>query len=228
MPRGKQSQGKCAYCSKEMAKGSVNKHLATCAERQQLIAIAGQKKGTSETLYHLRIQDAYNPAFWLNLEVRGSATLDKLDGYLRAIWLECCGHMSQFSVGGWSGEEISTKRKVGDIFEAGVELTHIYDFGTSSETLIKFVEMREGKPTTNKPIALMVRNLLSPSECIECKELALYLCLECLNDLNVWGTLCDRHLKKHGHRDSYGDPLPLVNSPRLGMCGYDGPAAPPY
>jgi hypothetical protein len=90
------------------------------------------------------------------------------------------------------------------------------------------VETREGKPTTNKPIALMVRNLLPTSECIECKESALYLCLECLHDLNVWGTLCDRHLKKHGHKDNYGDPLPLVNSPRLGMCGYDGPAEAPY
>jgi hypothetical protein len=86
---------------------------------------------------------------------------------------------------------------------------------------------REGKPTTNKPIALMVRNLLPPSECIECKESALYLCLECLYDLNVWGTLCERHLKQHEHQDNY-DPVQLVNSPRLGMCGYDGPAEAPY
>jgi hypothetical protein len=42
----------------------------------------------------------------------------------------------------------------------------------------------------------------------------------------VW-FLCDEHVKNHPH-DEYGDPLPLVNSPRLGMCGYDGPAEPPY
>ena len=30
-----------------------------------------------------------------------------------------------------------------------------------------------------------------------------------------------------GH-DEYGDPMPLVNSPRTGMCAYDGPAEPPY
>jgi hypothetical protein len=35
--------------------------------------------------------------------------------------------------------------------------------------------------------------------------------------------LCDRHLEQHGHQDNY-DPVQLVNSPRLGMCGYDGPA----
>ena len=29
----------------------------------------------------------------------------------------------------------------------------------------------------------------------------------------------------HHPHDQYGEPIPLVNSPRLGMCGYDGPAA---
>ena len=30
----------------------------------------------------------------------GSATLEELDHYLRTIWLECCGHLSQFTIGG--------------------------------------------------------------------------------------------------------------------------------
>jgi hypothetical protein len=42
-----------------------------------------------ETLWHLRVQDAYDKDFWLDLEMVGSASLDKLDKYLRAIWLEC-------------------------------------------------------------------------------------------------------------------------------------------
>jgi len=37
--------------------------------------------------------------------MRGSATLTKLDDYLRAIWLECCGHLSKFTIGGWGGGE---------------------------------------------------------------------------------------------------------------------------
>jgi len=37
--------------------------------------------------------------------MRGSATLAKLDDYLRAIWLECCGHLSKFTIGGWGGGE---------------------------------------------------------------------------------------------------------------------------
>jgi hypothetical protein len=203
------------------------KHLAACPQRQERIAEAEQKKGNREALFHLRVQDAWGGDFWLDLEVRGSATLKEIDRYLRAIWLECCGHLSRFSFGkGW-GEEISMRRRVQEVFAPDVELTHIYDFGTSSETLLKFVGAREGNPTTAKPIALMARNLMPEAECIECGQPATHLCMQCLYEEEGKGTLCDEHAQTHPH-DEYGEPLPLVNSPRLGMCGYDGPAEPPY
>jgi hypothetical protein len=229
MARGKQSKGKCAYCGQEVAKNGASKHLASCAKRQEVVAKAEGKKGSDESLslYHLRVQAAGQREFWLDLEMRGSATLKNLDDYLRAIWLECCGHMSQFSVGGWGGGEISKGRKIDKVFGPGVQLTHIYDFGTSSETLIKFVSARQGKPTTSRPIALMMRNVMPECECIECKQPAAWLCMECLIEEDKWGALCDKHAKTHPH-DDYGEPVPLVNSPRLGLCGYDGPAEPPY
>lgn len=227
MPRGKQSKGKCTYCGQEVAKNGVARHLTACAQWKDAITKAEHKKGISEPLYHLRVQAAGLPQFWLDLEMRGSATLKGLDGYLRAIWLECCGHMSQFSLGGWRGKEIPMKRRVGDVFELGAELTHIYDFGTSSETLVKVVGLREGKPITSHPITLLVRNVMPECECMECKQPAVWLCMECLIEENVWGTLCDEHVENHPH-DNYGEPVALVNSPRLGLCGYEGPAEPPY
>lgn len=227
MPRGKQSKGKCAYCGHEVAKNGVAKHLATCAQWKGAVTKAEHKKAGTETLYHLRVQAAGQPQFWLDLEMRGSGTLKDLDGYLRAIWLECCGHMSQFSFGGWQGEEISMRRRIADVLELGAELTHIYDFGTSSETLIKAVGLREGKPATSRAITLLVRNEMPECECLECKQPAAWLCMECLIEENVWGTLCDEHVKNHPH-DNYGEAVPLVNSPRLGLCGYTGPAEPPY
>ncbi|MFO1372835.1 MAG: hypothetical protein U1F42_10755 [Candidatus Competibacteraceae bacterium] len=205
----------------------MTKHLSACPQRRAMIEQAESGKGKSETLYHLRVQAAYQSEFWLDLEMRSSAKLKDLDSYLRAIWLECCGHLSQFSIGGWGGEEISQDRKAKAVFNPGVQLTHIYDFGTSSETLVNVVGMREGKPTTAHPIALMARNLMPEAKCIECDKPAAWLCTECLIEDEVWGTLCDEHARTHPH-DNYGEPIPLVNSPRLGMCGYDGPAEPPY
>jgi len=227
MPGRKASKGKCTYCGEEMTKGRMARHLLSCPQRQQLISKAEQKKGKSETLYQLRVQDAWRSEFWLDLEMRGTATLGDLDHYLREIWLECCDHLSQFSIGGWRGKEISKRRGANEIFEPGIELTHIYDFGTSSETLIKVVGTREGKPTTRHPIALMARNSLPEAQCMECQQPAAWLCFECLFEDDVWGTLCDEHAQTHPHED-YGEPVPLVNSPRLGMCGYNGPAEPPY
>ena len=118
-------------------------------------------------------------------------------------------------------------KRADSVFEPGLELTHIYDFGTSSETLVKVVGMRSGKPTTTHPIALMARNVMPETGCIECGESAIALCMECLYERDEWGALCEKHVQTHEH-SSYGEPIPLVNSPRLGRCGYEGPAEPPY
>lgn len=106
-------------------------------------------------------------------------------------------------------------------------MMHIYDFGTSSETLVKVVGVREGKSLTSDPIVLMARNETPEAECMQCGQAASWLCIECLYESNEWGTLCDEHVEAHPHKE-YGRPIPLVNSPRVGMCGYDGPAEPRY
>jgi hypothetical protein len=210
-----------------MTRAGMAKHLAACPKRKEAIADAERGTERPEALYHLRVRDAWEGWYWLDLEMRGSARLDELDYYLREIWLECCGHMSRFSIGGWRADEIPRKLTVDRVFASGVELTHIYDFGTESVTLIKAAAVRTGRPVTAHPIALMARNLPPEYECIVCGEPAARLCLECLYEDNVWGTLCEEHAAGHPHGD-YGEPLKLVNSPRIGLCGYDGPADPPY
>jgi hypothetical protein len=227
MPRGKQSRGQCAFCGYETTKGSMGRHLATCPQRQERSARAESAKRTPETLYHLRMQDAWGGQFWIDLEVRGSATLQDIDAYLRGIWLECCGHLSQFSVGGWGGRKIAKQRRVDAVFQGDLELTHIYDFGTSSETHIKSMGQRDGVPLTTRPMVLMARNVMPEAACIECGQPATRLCMECLIEADQQGTLCEAHAAVHPHED-YGEPIELVNSPRVGMCGYTGPADPPY
>ena len=227
MTRGKQLKGKCTYCGQEISKNAVTKHLGSCALRQKAISRAGNKQSEAETLYHIRIQASGLKQFWLDLEMRGSAALKDLDNYLRDIWLECCGHLSSFSLRAWQGNDISKSRRAGEVFRPGVELTHIYDFGTSSITLVKCIGVRNGGPTTSRPIALMARNLMPEYECIKCKQPANWLCIECLIEEDIWGALCDEHAETHPH-DNYDEPVSLANSPRLGLCGYSGPAEPPY
>jgi hypothetical protein len=220
-------RGACAYCGEIITRRSVMKHLDNCSKRQESLRAAEASERDAERLWHLRVQDAYDKDFWLDLEMRGTATLAKLDDYLRAIWLECCGHLSEFTIGGWGGRKVAMSRKADAAFEEGLTLRHLYDFGTTSETDVRVLGARSGKATTKHPIALLARNLQPEAACQECGQPAGWWCEECAYEDDRSGLLCEEHVKDHPHED-YGEPVALVNSPRLGMCGYTGPAEPPY
>lgn len=226
MAHSERPRGKCIFCGREMTRGGLSRHFESCAERKKAIAAAEQGDAQRQQLYQLQIQDAWGGDYWLHLEVNGTATLDDLDYYLRGIWLECCGHLSMFTYGGWS-EEIPLDTRLDAVLEPGVELTHLYDFGSTSETLIKVRKVRTGRPLTSYPIFLLARNNPPDLRCMECGAPATYLCLGCLYEDDKAGLLCDQHVQTHPH-DDYGNPLPLGNSPRMGMCAYCGPSEPPY
>lgn len=219
--------GKCKFCGREMTSGGMSRHLQACPSRTERIREADQKTGEEEILCHLRVQNAWGGVYWLHLEMKGTATLGELDGYLRAIWLECCDHLSQFSFGGWKGRPIPMTRQIEQVLEPGEKLVHIYDFGTSSKTLVKVVDERMGKPLTENPIVLMARNNPPVLKCKKCGQPAKWICFECLYETEGGGLLCDRHAEQDEHRE-FADPVKLVNSPRTGVCGYTGPAEPPY
>ena len=225
MPRRKISQGQCQFCQELVTKTAATRHLAKCEARQAALAKAEKQFVPEEPLFYLRAQANGAPEFWLDLEVKGNATLASLDNYLRAIWLECCDHLSQF--GDFGEDELPMTGKLSRYLPVAASTLHLYDFGSTSETVIKSVSSRIGKPLTKHPIALLFRNALPEVECIECKAPATHFCEECRIEEDSPGWLCDEHAEDHPH-DQYGEPMPLVNSPRSGMCGYDGPAEPPY
>jgi len=229
MARKVQSRGICMACGEEFSKAGMTRHFDVCPERGSNLKALEAGEFPVETIWHLRVQDAYAKDFWLDLEMRGSATLEKLDQYLRAIWLECCGHLSEFTLGGWGGSKIGKARKADQIFEPKLVLRHLYDFGTTSETDIFVVDSRRGNFATKHPIQLLARNNQPERLCKECNKPASWLCMECLIEADEEGSffLCNDHAGDHPHHQ-YGEPIALVNSPRLGMCGYEGPAEPPY
>ena len=59
----------------------MTRHQATCAERQP-------SNDPTHEVYRFRVSGADLPAYWLDVEVTNTATLDDLDGFLRGIWLE--------------------------------------------------------------------------------------------------------------------------------------------
>jgi hypothetical protein len=225
MPRKPENRGTCAFCGETLLRRGISKHLEKCANYQQALSKRNQ---ATENIWRVRVQDAYDSDYWLELDMRGTASLTQLDSYLRAIWLECCGHLSEFNIGGWGGMKVGKTRKADQVFHSGLVLNHIYDFGTSSETTIRVMqEARSAVPLSKHPITLLARNLPLQFNCQECGQPAAWMCMECQVEYDEPGLLCEKHVKKHPHED-YGEPIEIVNSPRMGMCGYSGPAEPPY
>jgi hypothetical protein len=130
---------------------------------------------------------------------------------------------------GWQiGDEKPMNIMVDRLFKLGLSIPYEYDFGTTSELTIKVVDERIGQTTTDNPIALMARNKIPVVPCMQCGQPATYTCIQCMYEREDGVCeLCGEHAKTHPH-DDYGEPMPFVNSPRTGMCGYEGPAEPPY
>jgi hypothetical protein len=93
------SQGICRFCQQEFAKGKMTQHLKSCKAR---FASTAEQEGHEQRLLHLFVEGKYRPDYWMHLEVPAELTLADLDDFLRAIWLECCGHLSEFEIGGVS------------------------------------------------------------------------------------------------------------------------------
>jgi hypothetical protein len=91
------SKGTCAFCRRTIAKSGMTRHLAACDQRKQ--AEAAPKRGARPAkLFHLVVEGRDLPMYWLHLAVPTTLLLSDLDAFLRAIWLECCGHLSAFEI----------------------------------------------------------------------------------------------------------------------------------
>ena len=101
------SKGICNFCKGEFDKAKMSQHLKSCKQRALAIAAGEAKAATSKNaqktkLFHIVVEGRYNPQYWMHLELPALDTLEDLDQFLRDVWLECCGHLSEFRVGNMS------------------------------------------------------------------------------------------------------------------------------
>lgn len=114
-------------------------------------------------------------------------------------------------------EEKSMNVKIGSVLGPGMSFIHEYDFGTTTELALKVLSEREGEPM-NKSIQIMARNDPPLIVCSVCGKAATQVCAQCIYEGKGW--LCDKCPSEHECGEEML--LPVVNSPRVGMCGYTG------
>jgi len=228
MPRQKQTKGKCEFCGKEFAKSGISRHLKTCAARQQAIS---NEKGKKDILFHVQVQGNWRPEYWMHLEMPGSITLEKFDGFLRAIWLECCGHLSAFDINDtryevsvdatwdyWGEVPKTMRHTLAKVFYPGLKAGYEYDFGSTTPLDVTVIAQREGIPDKKNPIHILSRNQPPDIPCENCGQRQATRIYSWEN----YASLCNDCGDKSGYSDEGW--LPVVNSPRAGECAYGGDA----
>lgn len=219
----KRSRGACAFCGKDYTKAGMTNHLRSCKARK-----TAEGSGRTTNLYHLIVAGTYATDSWLHLEIPGSATLQELDNFLRAIWLECCGHLSRFEINGTAyegssynygwGETKDMSSSISRVLDEGIQFTHEYDYGTTTHLTLNMADKRKGQPLES--IKIMARNYDPHFECAACDKQAEWFCSECMwND--EYPFYCENCLGEHSCDEEMA--LPVTNSPRMGECGYGGP-----
>ena len=202
--------GSCALCGHRALKAKMVTHLAACAASHDT-------PGPAKALLLLRIEAAHDGRYWVLVEARADATLQHLDAFLRKLWVECCGHLSAFVV---DRREVPMSATAGAALRsAGVKFAYEYDFGSTTALAGQVLGARRGSIGRGL-IRLLARNDALRETCAECPELGTLVCPYCIETEEKY-LFCDSHAAMHEHADEdvY---LPVVNSPRMGACGYTG------
>ncbi len=223
------SKGTCTFCHKEFSKSGMTRHLESCEQRAvaQARTGSGQKAQKTRT-FHLVVEGYRLPMYWMHLEVVAGTTLATLDRFLRDTWLECCGHLSAFEIGGvrysvdagmyaWDSGGKSMRVRLDQVLSPGQTCSYEYDFGSTTELIVKLVSEREAE-AKKKAIEILARNSPPRVPCDVCGEPATSICTQCIYEDQ--GCLCDACAKDHKCGEEML--LPMVNSPRAGVCGYTG------
>lgn len=208
------TKGICYRCKQLVTKNNAKSHISKCFSLSEAPPVDA---------FIVKAQWPHkNPIYWLYLSVPFKSKLEDLDHFLREIWLECCGHLSQFTINRkryssyfepnpfWPFEEFSMSIRNDKVLIPGLKFTYEYDFGSTTELLLEVVG--QIKTETAKEIGIMVRNQEPEFKCVSCDEKAEVI------STSEGDCFCESCVEEDD--DFYL--LPLVNSPRTGVCGYAG------
>jgi len=169
----------------------------------------------------IRIEGKDERKYWMLALTRHDAQLRDLDQLIRDVWVECCGHLSAFEIGGISydsyGDECPSDAMgvpLSNVIRPGSTFTYDYDFGSTTSLALKVIGATPVAP--EGLICLIARNDRPKVPCDLCGGDAAFVVNE--SDWGMPRYCCEKCL-------SSADPDPccvniIANSPRNGVCDY--------
>lgn len=216
----KENKGKCRICNKEFTKKEMIEHLKICNRKSKCFEIV--------------IEDAYDKDYWLIIKADENLLLKHLDNFIRDIWVECCGHLSNFRIDGTVyenevDEDFPYMEKVEDmnillkdVLKVGQKIDYEYDYGDSTDLVLNVLKHDDWD--SQEYIDILARNEAKKYICSYCnknkgkyidapttyEDTQTYICNTCWNN---------EEDEKDGKEHFW---LNVCNSPRMGICAYEG------
>lgn len=208
--------GTCLLCNQTFAKSGMSRHLT--------------KHDQLPGGIRLLVSGRYLPDYWLQLAIDPTATLEDLDLFLRNIWLECCGHLSSFSINNRRYDSYFEQEaleyadgdmniKLAKVIQPGLKFSYEYDFGSTTDLSLKVINQYQSW-SSEEDIVVLARNHPPESPCAVCGQLSSHLCEGCAWEGIENNAYCQTCLDKHDCQSGEEICLPIVNSPRVGVCAY--------
>lgn len=222
--------GRCYGCDGVYSDRAILKHIRECiAPKYGLERVSDSV--TESGVYHIKVCGKYDKRYFLYLLVDKCVLLSELDRYLRDIWLECCGHLSCFEINelryedepdaDYYNDAESMDTEIGDVLDRGMTFSYEYDFGSTTTLELKVVDIYKPK-NWEKGIRLVSRNSAVEFQCECCDNVAVISYFDpCEGDRGMVCGECMDKMKVQNEELIFDEP---VNSPRIGICGYEGPA----
>ena len=163
--------------------------------------------------------------YWIYFEVPVNVKLKRIDSFLRKTWVECCGHLSAFTINqkiyystpGKYFNDLSMNYSLDKLLDQGTNFSYEYDFGSPTQLDLKVISEYQIEGADSS-IKILARNDPPMILCETCGNPATHICAYC--EYLDEGWLCDKCAA--GHECGEEMLLPVVNSPRVGVCGYVG------
>jgi hypothetical protein len=214
--------GTCNLCGKSFSRSVLTQHLKRCGLPSTRRSAAPIPAKLGHGSFHLFVDAAGAQEYFLHLAVAAANSLLSVDRFLRKTWLECCGHMSAFTIERTHYcceppddlDALGMDLELHQALRPGMLFTYEYDFGSTTELRLKVVGFWE-RGTKSDEIELLARNDAPTVVCSRCgRQPATKICTDCQ------GWFCIDCALEHGCGEE--SLLPVVNSPRAGVCGYCG------
>ncbi len=208
--------GACRKCERVVGKAQMTRHLKRCLGEN---TVKGQ--------FLILVEWPRSP-YWVYFTAPKNITLRRIDAVLRAMWVECCDHLSAFFADkvtfaddpeptlAWGLGERPLSMTLKRALPENAELRYEYDFGSTTELKLRVLDDRIAG--LGPDITVVARNQAPEVECVNCGQSATML------KMDDWypKPYCENCLGEEEEMQ-----LPLINSPRTGVCEYTGPSIEP-